>query len=88
MNDKQDDVHDDTARPRVPALWRRDLMKLGSGVVVTALNAPKAAAQSAPAWPPPVRTRAGYVYTANRESHNGPMDDTSRKIVKFVNEFS
>ena len=60
----------------------------GSAAVVTALNAPKVAAQTPSPQPVPVRTRAGYVYTANRESHNGPMDDTSRQIVKFVNEFS
>jgi len=89
MNDeRKDDARDDTGDQRVPALGRRDLMKLGAGLVVTALNAPKAAAQSSPSGPLPVRTRAGYVYNANRESHNGPMDDTSRKIVKFVNEFS
>jgi hypothetical protein len=86
MNDRQDDAHDDDdiVRPRVSALGRRDLMKLGAGVVVTALNAPRVAAQSTPSGPLPVRTRAGYVYNANRESHNGPMDDTSRKIVNRV----
>src|SRR5947208_14659800 len=89
MNDeRKDDARDDTGDQRVPALGRRDLMKLGAGLVVTALNAPKVAAQTPSPQPVPVRTRAGYVYTANRESHNGPMDDTSRQIVKFVNEFS
>jgi 2-methylcitrate dehydratase len=87
MNDQHDGAPDNTDNPRLPALGRRDLMKLGVGVVATALNAPTAEAQTAPAWPPPVRTRAGYRYTANRESSNGPMDDTSRKIVKFVSEF-
>jgi 2-methylcitrate dehydratase len=36
----------------------------------------------------PVRTRAGYVYTANREGSNGPMDDTSRTIVTWANSFT
>ena len=45
MNDeRKDDARDDTRDPRVPALGRRDLMKLGAGLVVTALNAPKVAA--------------------------------------------
>jgi len=68
---------DDTGE-RVPTLGRRDLMKLRAGLVVTALNAPKVAAQTPSPQPVPVRTRAGYVYTANRESHSRPMDDTSR----------
>jgi 2-methylcitrate dehydratase len=38
--------------------------------------------------PVPVRTRAGYVYDANRESNNGPMDDTTRKIVTYVSQFN
>ena len=41
----EDDMQDDTVRPRVPALGRRDLMKLGAGVVTTALAATRVTAQ-------------------------------------------
>ena len=77
-------------------------MKLGVGAVVTALNAPRIAAQrpartapppaassgGAANWPPPTATRAGYVHDANRASGNGPMDDTTRKIVSWVHSYS
>lgn len=33
-------------------------------------------------------TGPGYKYDANRLGNNGPMDDTTRKIVKFVAEFN
>ena len=33
-------------------------------------------------------TGPGYKNTANRLGGNGPMDDTTRKVVKFVHEFS
>ena len=36
---------------------------------------------------PRPQTGPGYKNTANRLGHNGPMDDTSAKIVKFVSEF-
>jgi 2-methylcitrate dehydratase len=82
-------------------LGRRELLKLGAGVVTTAVATSKALAQAggggqqpAPAAGPdgvsyavPVRTRAGYTYEANRESNNGPMDDTSRTIVTWANKF-
>ena len=82
----------------VKRLGRRDLMKLGAGVVATALNAPKAAGQGrrgtnvvAPApgqpRPPGPRPHTGYKYTANRLVNNGPMDDTTKKIVTYVREF-
>jgi len=97
------DETNETGQPaRRRRLGRRDLMKLGAGVVATALTTSKASAQrgGGAAQPPaaagpdgvsyalPVRTRAGYVYEANRESHNGPMDDTSRTIVTFANGFT
>lgn len=85
-------------------LGRRDLMKLGAGVVVSALAAPSAAAQEAraqgsrelPAAPGSFRkpgelrphTASGYKYTAKRLGANGPMDDTTRRIVKFVSEYN
>ena len=39
------------------------------------------------ARPGPHTGPGGYKYTANRVGNNGPMDDTTRKIVKFVAEF-
>lgn len=85
-------------------LRRRDLMKLSAGVVMTALHSPHAAAQGpgtqASGAPPPPRgslrkpgelrphTAAGYRNTAKRLGGNGPMDDTTRKIVRFVTEFN
>ena len=100
-----DQPNDETESPRAPALDRRDLMKLGAGVVVSALSGSQVAAQGrggrggegqgpAPArgstrtpGDPRPHTGPGYKYTANRLSGNGPMDDTTRKIVKFVREF-
>src|SRR5262249_16720527 len=44
-----------------------------------------------PGQPPPPgprpHTGPGYKYTANRLGSNGPMDDTTRKIVQWVREF-
>src|SRR5256885_14920125 len=96
-----------TSEDRSPSnfpLDRRELMKLGAGVAMSAaLQSAPAAAQgragapqrSDPApgsMPAPGEvspfTGPGYKNTANRLVRNGPMDDTSRKIVKFVHEFS
>src|SRR5262245_36501610 len=85
---------DDNPRPRGSALGRRDVLKLGAGVVGSGLIAQRAGAQ-APApgstrrpGVPRVHTRAGYKTPLGRVGSNGPMDDTSRKIVKFVTEFN
>jgi 2-methylcitrate dehydratase len=97
-------MNDDNVRPR--ALGRRDLMKLGAGVVATALTAQHASAQRGggggrgnatqgpvppPGSPPPdtwrPHTGAGYHNEANRVGGNGPMDDTTRKIVQYVHGF-
>jgi 2-methylcitrate dehydratase len=102
MSDSQKDTRDNTVRSTARALGRRDLMKLGAGVVATALTASKTAAQGRggrggepaaapgstrkPGVPRPF-TGPGYKNTANRLGGNGPMDDTTRKIVKFVHEF-
>ena len=93
MDGWHDDPRDEAVRPQPSALGRRDLMKLGAGVVMTAVSAPTLTAQGSgqtnPTSPPlPVRTRAGYVYDANREGSNGPMDETTAKIVKWVHAFS
>ena len=81
---------------------RRELMKLGAGVVMaSALAAPMATAQEGAApqrsAPAPGSMRApgeiapftgpGYKNNFNRLGQNGPMDDTTRKIVKFVHDF-
>jgi 2-methylcitrate dehydratase len=93
-------MQDDNGRPRVPALGRRDLMKLGAGVVTTALagsrvdaqrgggpqNTPPPGSMPGPDEPRPV-TGPGYKNDYNRLAGNGPMDDTTRKIVKFVHDF-
>src|SRR5882672_3088518 len=94
---------EDETRLRVPnALGRRDLMKLGAGVVATALMGEHVSAQeegTKPAsQPPPVgeapspgewrpHTGPGYLNNANRLGGNGPMDDTTHKIVKFVSGY-
>jgi hypothetical protein len=93
-----DPMNDDKAPQRRPALGRRDLMKLGAGFVGTALGAPNLAAlaQGGPAAAAPADrpvgvmpyTRAGWINDANRASGNGPMDDTSRQIVKYVSAIS
>lgn len=82
-------------------LNRRDAMKLGAAVVVAAASGARLAAQERrePAGPPPpkgsmpppeqlkVRVGPGYRYTANRLGHNGPMDDTTRRVVEFVAQY-
>jgi 2-methylcitrate dehydratase len=90
---------DDHARTAGPMYGRRDLMKLGAGVVATALGAPALGAQrgdagrgsaDAPNRPAGVRphTEVGWINDANRASGNGPMDETTRQIVKYVSGFS
>ena len=85
------------------ALGRRDLMKLGAGVIATALTSQRASAEpqrggggSGPdlapgSMPNPNEPRPhtgpGYKNDYNRLAGNGPMDDTTRKIVKYVREF-
>ena len=75
------------------------LMKLGAAVVATALGAPALGAQrggagrgSADAADRPMgvrpHTEAGWINDANRGSGNGPMDETTRQIVKYVSGFS
>jgi 2-methylcitrate dehydratase len=94
---------DEKGTPR-SGLGRRDLMKLGAGVVASALAAPSAVAQEPasrgsrePAAAPGSfrkpgelrpHTATGYKYTAKRLGGNGPMDDTTRKIVRFVSEYN
>src|SRR5262245_18667503 len=103
MSDRQkdDEVREaDIIPASMASLRRRDLIRLGAGVVATALGTGQAGAQGrrgggAPA-PPPGQARPagprphtgpGYKYTANRLGNNGPMDDTTRKIVNYVRSF-
>ena len=87
-------------KPKVLSLGRRDMMKLGAGVVTTALAGSRVNAQGfGPAqvtlppgsMPDPNEPRPttgpGYKNDNNRLDGNGPMDDTTRKIVKFVHGF-
>jgi 2-methylcitrate dehydratase len=101
-----DEPDDEKEESRTPALDRRDLMKLGAGVVIGALTGTAASAQgrggrgdgrqaSMPARGsmreagiPRPYTGPGYKNTANRLAGNGPMDDTTRKIVTFVSGFN
>ena len=90
---------DDGNQPVPTTIERRDLMKLGAGVVAAALMGQGASAQEGgvaakiavppPGSPPPMgqwmpHTGPGYKNDANRLGGNGPMDDTTRKIVKYV----
>jgi hypothetical protein len=74
-------------------LRRRDLLKLGAGVVGTALAGRSAGAQAPRSGEGGSQselhpyTGAGYVNDYDRLSANGPIDDTTRKIVTFVRQF-
>src|SRR5262245_8244287 len=97
MADRKDETHamkQEPVRSRASTLDRRDVLKLGAGVVGTALTAHRARAQTpAPGSTrkpgvPRVHTRTGYKLPPGRLGNNGPMDDSSRTIVKFVREFN
>ena len=94
--------NDDKAGFQNPTLRRRDLIKIGAGVVASAMTGTAASAEPRggfqkqttappPGSPPPdewrPHTGPGYKYTANRYGGNGPMDDTTRKIVEFVHRY-
>ena len=82
---------------------RRELMKLGAGTVMAAaLAVPSASAQQGagvPQGPVPAPgsmrgpgeiapfTGPGYTYNPNRIGKNGPVDDTTARIVKWVHDF-
>lgn len=82
---------------------RRELIKLGAGVVTSAIAGSQVHAQGGggfgpaqvtlppgsmpdPNEPRPT-TGPGYKNDYNRLAGNGPMDDTTRKIVKYVHDF-
>jgi 2-methylcitrate dehydratase len=94
-------MSDDNVRPSVPMLRRRDLLKLGAGVVATAVTVPEALAQrGGERGPAPPKgsarpqgelrphTGPGYKNDYNRLGGNGPMDDATRTIVKFVHGYN
>jgi 2-methylcitrate dehydratase len=62
-------------------------MKMGVGAAMTVLNAQSSAGQSATPRAAAV-TRSGWKNDAGRASGNGPMDDTTRQIVRYVSSFS
>src|SRR6478735_1535509 len=83
---------------------RRDMIKLGAGVVTSALATSHVSAQRGGGGFGPAQTTLppgsmpdsneqrpttgpGYKNDYNRLAGNGPMDDTTRKIVKYVREF-
>jgi len=91
-----------TDRSGLLTLDRRDLMKMGVGTGVVAmtqmLNVPHASALEAsesfskettnfPHSDITTCTHTGWKNTANRASGNGPIDETSRKIIEYVSSF-
>ena len=98
-------MSDNDDRPTLPTtLGRRDLLKLGAGVVAGAVTASEALAQrgggrGSRGPVPPVgsgrpegelrpHTGPGYVNDYNRLDGNGPMDDATRKIVDFAQKYN
>jgi len=84
---------------------RRDVLKLGAGVVLTSLTAQQASSQERgrgrgsrgaapsrgsgrPAGELRPHTGPGYTNHYNRLGGNGPMDDATRAIVKFVHGYN
>ena len=61
-------------------------MKMGAGAAMTAWNARALSAQGAPGTA--VVTHSGWKNDAGRASGNGPMDDTTRQIIRYVSSFS
>ncbi len=103
MESQKDLRDEKQCEPEVPSPGRRDLMRMGAGAFALAMTGGLAGAQEggrrgpqAPAAPPgqapPTEWRPHtgpgyYTYTANREDNNGPMDDTTAQIVKYVHGF-
>jgi 2-methylcitrate dehydratase len=90
-DDCRNNTPEESSQPAPMRPRRRDVIRLGAAAVISAVGASRISAQEnakeGAAWPPPVRTRAGYVYDAKRQG-NGPMDESSRKIVQYVRGFS
>lgn len=70
---------------------RRDLVKMGAGAVAAAVGAASAPAQEAPVRPSAmsgVRPAVHAAAEAARSFGNGPMDQTSRRLVSYARAFS
>jgi len=61
-------------------------MKMGVGAAMTAWSARALSAQGAPGAA--AVTHSGWKNDAGRASGNGPMDDTTRQIIRYVSSFS
>src|SRR5262245_24976481 len=92
-----------TDRESPPPVGRRRVLQLGAGVLMSSLAAQQASSQErgrgARGHVPPrgsprpegelrPHTGPGYENNFNRLDHNGPMDDATRTIVKFVREYN
>jgi 2-methylcitrate dehydratase len=87
------------ARPEACDLGRRDLVKIGAGAVVAAMQVQSAVARDLSTRPvsaigtspegttPAIGARSSGVVGA-RSFGNGPMDDTTRQLVSYVYSFS
>jgi len=62
-------------------------MKMGAGAAMTVLKAQTSAAQTATPRAD-TATRSGWKNDAGRVSGNGPVDDTTRRIIQYVTSFS
>lgn len=74
-------------------LGRRDFMKMGVGgglAMTQMLDAPWTSARDSTPGTVGVMTQTGtgWINDANRASGNGPLDDTSRQLVKYVSSYS
>jgi 2-methylcitrate dehydratase len=71
---------------------RRDLMKIGLGAAVAALSAESGQAQTSRSdrseTGRPIITRTGWKNEAGRAFGNGPIDETTRRVVQYVTSFS
>jgi 2-methylcitrate dehydratase len=94
-------MRDDTLRQAGLKLGRRHLMRLSAGLALTALSGKRAFTQAPPAGQTPAprgstrapgtprpHTAPGYTNHYNRLGGNGPMDDHTRRIVRFVRDFN
>jgi 2-methylcitrate dehydratase len=79
------------ARSRAQGFGRRDIMKVGAGAALAAMQAPAALGQGLPNRPAATTgtPSAGNAPAGGaRSSGNGPMDETTRQLVSYVHSFS
>jgi 2-methylcitrate dehydratase len=80
-----------TAAEGTCAVGRRDVMKVGAGAVITAMQVPSTLGQDLSTRPVSTADapRAGNAPAGGaRSSGNGAMDDTTRRLVSYVHSFS